>query len=228
MTRAPGAGDQLRLLVAEVPAGRSRVRGGRLDGHRGTHRRGILAGPRPRRRAAPGVRHAGRRRRRPQHRRAGRGGSSGGARRQHLLPAHRAGRRGDRPAARAVGVGPAAQSAGAPGNRSGPPAVARHRARGRLRHRVLPRPAARGGDLRHRPRIGRSLADPPVRVPRHLAPLRQRAGRGLPGSAAARPETDRAAPGQRLLGVGDRRHPAPRHLDGVDAAGGTGDGYPQR
>lgn len=45
---------------------------------------------------------------------------------------------------------------------------------------------------------------------------------------AARPETDRAAPGQRLLGVGDRRHPAPRHLDGVDAAGGTGDGNPQR
>ena len=43
--------------------------------------------------------------------------------------------------------------------------------------------------------IGRSVADPPLRVSRHLAPLRQRAGRRLPGQAAGRAESDCAASG---------------------------------
>ena len=41
-------------------------------------------------------------------------------------------------------------------------------------------------------------------------------------------ESDRAAPGQRRVGVGDRRRPARRHLDGADPVGGPGDGHPQR
>ena len=41
-------------------------------------------------------------------------------------------------------------------------------------------------------------------------------------------ESDRAAPGQRRVGVGDRRRPSRRHVDGPDADGGPGDGHPLR
>ena len=74
----------------------------------------------------------------------------------------------------------------------------------------------------------RAAQDPPLRLPRHLAPLR-----GLP-----LPEPDRQAarghehhhrpPRQRLLGL---RHPegrVGRHLDGPHPARGPGDGHPQR
>ncbi len=50
------------------------------------------------------------------------------------------------------------------------------------------------------------FADPPVRVSRHLAPVRQRPGRGVPRSPAGVAEPDRAASGQRGVGVG--RSPA--------------------
>ena len=43
--------------------------------------------------------------------------------------------------------------------------------------------------------LARALADPPLRVSRHVAPVCERAGRRLPGPDAARPETDCAAPG---------------------------------
>ena len=41
-------------------------------------------------------------------------------------------------------------------------------------------------------------------------------------------EPDRAAPGQRRVGVGDRRRHARGHVDGPDADGGPGDGHPLR
>ena len=43
---------------------------------------------------------------------------------------------------------------------------------------------AGGGDLRHRPRHRRAVAHPPLRLPRHVAPVRQRAGGGVPRRAA--------------------------------------------
>ena len=43
-----------------------------------------------------------------------------------------------------------------------------------------------------------------------------------------RAEPDRAAPGQRRVGIGDRRRPPGGHLDGLDADGGPGDGHPLR
>ena len=78
------------------------------------------------------------------------------------------------------------------------------------------------------PGAGRAMAHPPLRISRHVAPVRQRAGRRFPGQTAGQPESNRAASGQRRLGLGDRRRPAGRHLDGLDAAGGAGDGHPQR
>ena len=42
---------------------------------------------------------------------------------------------------------------------------------------------------------GRAVADPPVRLPRHVASVRQRAGRGVPRRAAGEPESDCAASG---------------------------------
>ena len=44
-------------------------------------------------------------------------------------------------------------------------------------------------------RAGREVADPALRIPRHLAPVRQRAGRRVPGQAAGEPESDCAASG---------------------------------
>ena len=41
-------------------------------------------------------------------------------------------------------------------------------------------------------------------------------------------ESDRAAPGQRRVGFRDRRRPSGRDIDGLDAAGGSGDGHSQR
>ena len=48
------------------------------------------------------------------------------------------------------------------------------------------------------------------------------------GRDADRTQADRAAPGQRGLGVGDRRRPGGGDVDGPDPAGGSGDGHPQR
>ena len=122
---------------------------------------------------------------------------------------------------RAVGAGAAAQSARAAGNQGGAQAAAR-------RPHVavfdtaffhdLPAAAATYAIDRE---LARAVADPPLRISRHVAPLRQRAGRRLPGAAAGPAESDRAAPGQRRLGFGDRRRPAGRHVDGPDAAGGV-------
>ena len=50
-----------------------------------------------------------------------------------------------------------------------------------VRHGLLPRSAGGGRDLRDRPGVGRAMADPPVRISRHVAPIRQRAGRRIPG-----------------------------------------------
>ena len=76
--------------------------------------------------------------------------------------------------------------------------------------------------------IAAAVAHPPLRLSRHVAPVRQRAGGGVPGRAAGVAEPDRAAPGQRRVGVGDRRRPTRRHVDGPDADGGPGDGHPLR
>ena len=86
-------------------------------------------------------------------------------------------------------------------------------------------PAA-AATLRHRPRRGRAVAHSSVRLPRHVAPVRQRAGRRVPRRAAGVAQPDRAAPRQRGVGVGDRRRPAAGHVDGADADGGSGDGHP--
>ena len=114
------------------------------------------------------------------------------------------------------------------GIRGRPQGAAGPAARRGVRHRVLPRPAGGGGDLRDRPRHRRAVAHPPLRLSRHVAPVRQRAGGGVSRTAAGRAEPDRAAPGQRRVGVGDRRRPARGHLDGADADGGPGDGHPLR
>ncbi len=53
--------------------------------------------------------------------------------------------------------------------------------------------------------IARQWQDPPVRFPRHVAPVRQRAGGGVPEQAAGFAQPDRAAPWQRRVGVGARR-----------------------
>ena len=87
-----------------------------------------------------------------------------------------------------------------------------------VRHRVLSRSAACRRDLRHRPRRGRAVAHPPVRLSRHIASVRQRAGRRVPGTAAGVVESDRASPRKRRLGVGDRGRPPAGHVDGPDAA----------
>ena len=65
--------------------------------------------------------------------------------------------------------------------------------------------------------IARAVAHSALRLSRHLASVRQRAGGGVPRRAAGVAEPDRAAPGQRRVGVGDRRRPARRHVDGSDA-----------
>ena len=78
---------------------------------------------------------------------------------------------------------------------------------GRLRHRVLPRPAGRRRHLRDRPRRGRRAPGPALRLPRHLAPVRLRAGRSGCSAATGDAEPDRAAPGQRRVGLGDPRRP---------------------
>ena len=114
------------------------------------------------------------------------------------------------------------------GHRGGAQRAARPAARRGVRHRVLPRPARGGGNVRDRPRRERALGCAPVRLPRHVAPVRQRAGRGVPGAAAGVAEPDRAAPGQRRVGGRDRRRPAGGHVDGADPDGGPGDGHPRR
>ena len=71
--------------------------------------------------------------------------------------------------------------------------------------------------------------DPPLRLPRDLAPVRL-----PPGGGAARPgRRPRAAarhlpPRQRLLGRGRPRRPVGRHLDGLHAPRGPRHGQPQR
>ena len=57
--------------------------------------------------------------------------------------------------------------------------------------------------------IAAAVAHPALRVSRHVAPVRQRAGGGVPRRAAGVAEPDRAAPGQRRVGVGDRRRHDP-------------------
>ncbi len=74
-------------------------------------------------------------------------------------------------------------------------------------------------------RPGAYAPDPPLRLPRHLAPLRLRGRGGAGRPAARRAEPDRAAPGQRLLGLGRTRWGRDRDLDGADAAAGAGDGH---
>ena len=85
-------------------------------------------------------------------------------------------RRVDRHARGALSACAAAQSARAARYRGGPQRAARPAAHRGVRHRVLSRSAARRGDLRHRPRHRRAVAHPAVRLPRHVAPVRQRAG----------------------------------------------------
>lgn len=50
-------------------------------------------------------------------------------------------------------------------------------------------------DLCHRPRRRRQMAYPPLRISWHFTPIRQRAGRRLPGPPARRFESDCAASG---------------------------------
>ena len=114
------------------------------------------------------------------------------------------------------------------GIRGSPQGATRSAAHRGVRHRVLSRPAAGGGDVRHRSRHRRAVAHPSLRLSRHVAPVRQRAGGGVSRRAAGQVESDRAAPRQRGVGVGDRRRTPGGHLDGADADGGPGDGHPLR
>ena len=85
---------------------------------------------------------------------------------------------------RAVSACAAAQSARRARHRGGARGAAGSAARRGVRHRVLPRPAARGRDVCDRPRHRRAVAHPAVRLSRHVAPVRQRAGGRVPGRAA--------------------------------------------
>ena len=127
--------------------------------------------------------------------RACRGRAPGGARWRNVLPADPDRRRDDRRTQAGLGAGAAAQSACRAGYRGGPQDASGCAACRGVRHGVLPRPARRRGDLRHRSGVGAQVADPPIRIPRHVAPVRQRTGRGVPGQAAGGPESDCAASG---------------------------------
>ena len=59
--------------------------------------------------------------------------------------------------------------------------AARRSAHCGVRHGVLSRPTRRGGYLRNRSGAGREVAHPPVRVSRHVTPIRQRTSGGLFG-----------------------------------------------
>ena len=66
----------------------------------------------------------------------------------------------------------------------------------------------------------------PVRVPRDVAPVRVRQGRARARPPARGPQPDRAAPGQRRVGVGGPRRRRRRDVDGHDPARGSGHGHP--
>ena len=143
--RAQRPGPQRRLVVAEVPGGRSRERPDQRPregraGRRGRSRGGLRAGRR------------GRARRPVPHGPAG-GGSPGRARRQ---PVHRGRRcsttRSLREHRGALRARAAAQPAGADRDPAGPGGLPGPAAGGRLRHRVLRRPAGRRRDVRPGPR----------------------------------------------------------------------------
>ena len=89
---------------------------------------------------------------------------------------------------------------------------------------ICPRPR----HLRDRPRGSASTGIATLRLPRHVPPVRHRAGARCSWGDRWSPEPDRAAPGQRRLGICDRRRPRGGHLDGSDPAGGPGDGHPLR
>ena len=75
---------------------------------------------------------------------------------------------------------------------------------------------------------GRALADPAVRLPRHLPRVRGPADRRAAGPAAGAGQRDHPAPGQRRQRLRGPGRPQRRHVDGHVAAGRPGDGHPQR
>ena len=83
--------------------------------------------------------------------------------------------------------------------------VAGRSARRCVRHRVLSHAARRGRDVCDRLGGGARERHPTVRIPRHLTRVRVGRGRGVPGPRPRGAESDRAAPRQRGVGVGDPR-----------------------
>ncbi len=73
-------------------------------------------------------------------------------------------------------------------------------ARRGVRHRVPPDAAARGVHVRDRRGARGSPPHPPLRLPRHLAQVRQRGGGGVRRTPARRAPADRVPPRQRRLG----------------------------
>ena len=73
----------------------------------------------------------------------------------------------------------------------------------------------------------RPNTDPPVRVPRHVPPLRLATGRDRAGPCAGVVQPIVLHLGRRVGGA-DPRRPSGRDVDGTDAARGPGDGDPVR
>ena len=235
MPRDPRPGAQRRVVVAEVPAARPGdgagdrcARPGWWSGSARTRARLVhrAAGAEPltesgripdhARGAGPGARRV--RAHRRADRGAVRGGAPGGARRRPLLGADRRRRRRARGDPRARAAGAAAQPGEHRRHRGGPRALPGHPAGGGVRHRLPRRDAAARLALRAAPRAGRPAADPPVRLPRHLARLRRRARPPRTWAAPRRLDAGHPAPGQRCSAAavaGGRQH---RHLDGADPA----------
>ena len=134
-------------------------------------------------------------------------------------------RRHDRPAGAAR---PAPQPGQPRRHRRRPRVASRHRPRRRVRHRLLPRPPAGRRHLRPRSPSRRAAFDPSLRLPRHVPPVRVAHGRRGPRSRPERAQTDRAAPRQRGVGVGDQARGAGRHVDGSHTARRTRHGNPHR
>ena len=123
---------------------------------------------------------------------------------------------------------PAAQPARPGGHPAGPVDLPGRPAGGGVRHRVLPRPAGPGRDLRPRPRDHRAPRDPALRHARHQPRARRPRGRRPPRPAGGGARPGRAAPRERRVGLRDRRRAAGGHVDGAHPARGTGDGHPGR
>ncbi len=190
---APNAhpGDQQRQFLAEVPRVRHARRAGDCRGQDRAYRRG-----RSRARRSPCRARAGTGRHRGPGRHC-RGGPPRGARRRAVPGARAHGYEGPRPARPARCAGAAAQPGQPARHRARHGTAARASARGGVRHRVPPQPAAGRASLRGAGRMARTRRAP-LRLPRHLAPLREPRGGTDARQDGGRNQPDQPAPGQWL------------------------------